>query len=201
MLGPVSLQQVLEVVAEFGDSGGASLGLVAWELCVDEELVAPAWQQAINHELIRPAGRDSQEQLWRLTSAGRAAARKEAPQLLSPTSCLRRRDRRLGSDTGMWTEPEGLVQSAQTAREGAAGMHTERRRKEDAPRAATQCSIMRICPPVMRRGFFAAPFLDARDGTVSAAPSGGGRRFDRPGALGLTGYPELMTRRRGNRRG
>jgi hypothetical protein len=29
---------------------------------------------------------------------------------------------------------------------------------------------------------------------VSAAPSGGGRRFDRPGALGLTGYPELMTR-------
>jgi hypothetical protein len=30
MLGPVSLQQVLEVVAEFDDSGGASLGLVAW---------------------------------------------------------------------------------------------------------------------------------------------------------------------------
>jgi hypothetical protein len=29
MLGPLSLQQVLEVVAEFDDSGGASLGLVA----------------------------------------------------------------------------------------------------------------------------------------------------------------------------
>ena len=77
MLSPVSLQQVLEAVEEFDDSGGASLGLVAWELCVDEELVAPAWQQAIRHELIRPAGRDLQEQLWRLTSAGRAAARSE----------------------------------------------------------------------------------------------------------------------------
>jgi hypothetical protein len=72
-LGPVSLQQVLEVITEFDDSGGASLGLVAWELCVEEELVAPAWQQAIRHELISPAGRDSQEQLWRLTSAGWAA--------------------------------------------------------------------------------------------------------------------------------
>ena len=77
MLGPVSLQQVLKAVAEFDDCGGASLGLVAWELCVDEELVAPAWQQAIRHELIRPAGRDSQEQLWRLTSARRAVARSE----------------------------------------------------------------------------------------------------------------------------
>jgi ligand-binding sensor domain-containing protein len=77
MLGPVSLQQVFEVLAEFDDSGGASLGLVAWELGVDEELVASAWRQAIDHELIRAAGRDSQEQLWRLTSAGRAVARRE----------------------------------------------------------------------------------------------------------------------------
>jgi hypothetical protein len=77
MLGPVSLQQVLEVGAEFDDSGGASLGLVAWELCVDEELVAPAWQQAITHGLIRPAARDWQEQLWRLSSAGWAAARRK----------------------------------------------------------------------------------------------------------------------------
>ena len=86
MLGPISLQQVLEVIAEFDDFGGASLGLVAWELCVDEELVARAWQQAINHELIRPAGRDSQEQLWRLTSAGRQApeASAAAPKPAAP---------------------------------------------------------------------------------------------------------------------
>jgi hypothetical protein len=43
MLSPVSLHQVLKAVAEFDDSGGASLGFVAWELCVDEEVVAPAW--------------------------------------------------------------------------------------------------------------------------------------------------------------
>jgi hypothetical protein len=79
MPGRVSLQLVLvlEVVAEFDDSGGAGLGLVAWELGVDEELVASAWRQAIDHGLIRAAGRDSQEQLWRLTSAGRTVARRE----------------------------------------------------------------------------------------------------------------------------
>ena len=76
MLGPVSLQEVLEVVAEFDDAGGASLGLVAWELCVDEELVASAWQRAISRGLITPAGRDSQEQLWRLNPGGWAAARR-----------------------------------------------------------------------------------------------------------------------------
>jgi hypothetical protein len=77
MLGPVSLQLVLEILAEFDDSGGASLGLVAWELGVDEELVASAWRQAIDHGLIRAAGRDSHEQLWRLTSAGWAGTRSE----------------------------------------------------------------------------------------------------------------------------
>ena len=74
---PVSIQQVLEVVAEFDHSGGASLGLVAWELCVDEELVAAAWEQAISHRLISPAGRDWHEQLWRLSGAGWAATRSE----------------------------------------------------------------------------------------------------------------------------
>jgi hypothetical protein len=76
MLGPVSLAQVLEVGAEFDPSGGASLGLVAWELCVDEELVAPAWQQAITHGLIKPTAHDGHEQLWRLSPAGWAAARR-----------------------------------------------------------------------------------------------------------------------------
>jgi hypothetical protein len=77
MLNPVSIQQVLDAVAEFDHSGGASLGLVAWELCVDEELVATAWRQAISHRLISPAGRDFQDQLWRLTGAGWAATRSE----------------------------------------------------------------------------------------------------------------------------
>jgi hypothetical protein len=46
-------------------------------LCVDERLVTPAWQQALSNGLMRPAGRDLREQLWRLSSAGRAAARSE----------------------------------------------------------------------------------------------------------------------------
>jgi hypothetical protein len=74
---PVAIQQVLAVVAQFDHSGGASLGLVAWELCVDEEQVADARQQAISHRLISPAGRDWQEQLWRLSAAGWAATRSE----------------------------------------------------------------------------------------------------------------------------
>jgi hypothetical protein len=78
MPGPVSLQQVLEVVAEFDDAGGASLGLVAWELCVEEKLVASAWQRAIRRGLISPAGRDWQEQLWRLNPEGWTAARRES---------------------------------------------------------------------------------------------------------------------------
>jgi hypothetical protein len=81
MAAPVSLPQVLEVAAEFADSGGASLGLVAWELCVDEQLVAFAWQQAISEGLMTPAGRDSQEQLWRLTAGGWAAVQSERRQL------------------------------------------------------------------------------------------------------------------------
>jgi hypothetical protein len=73
MVGAVSLVHVLEVVAEFNDSGGASLGLVAWEICVEEQLVARAWQQAISLGLLTSAGRDAQGQLWRLTQEGWAA--------------------------------------------------------------------------------------------------------------------------------
>ena len=74
ILSPVSLRQLLEVVAEFDRYGGASLGLVAWELCVEEQLVGAAWQPATRDGLIAPAGRDRQEQLWRLSPAGWAAA-------------------------------------------------------------------------------------------------------------------------------
>jgi hypothetical protein len=98
MLGPVSLQQVLEVVAEFDDFGGACLGLVAWELSVDEELVARAWQQAVSHGLIRPAGRDCQEQLWRLSPADWAAAR-------SDTGACKPAAPRTGNRSGLEAQP------------------------------------------------------------------------------------------------
>jgi hypothetical protein len=71
---PVSLQQLLDVVAEFDRHGGASLGLIAWELCVKEQRVAAAWQRATRDGLIAPAGRDRQEQAWRLSPAGWAVA-------------------------------------------------------------------------------------------------------------------------------
>ena len=73
MGGAISLQAVLEVVGEFDECGGASSGLVAWELCTDEWLVAGAWEQARATGLIAPAGHDQHEQLWRLTPAGWAA--------------------------------------------------------------------------------------------------------------------------------
>lgn len=73
MRGVTSLQAVLEVVGEFDEYGGASVGLIAWELSVDEWLVADAWDQARARGLIAPAGYDQCEQLWRLTRAGWAA--------------------------------------------------------------------------------------------------------------------------------
>jgi hypothetical protein len=47
------LDEVLETVREFG---AASLGLVAWELSLAEEDLAPAWSFAIANGLLRPVG-------------------------------------------------------------------------------------------------------------------------------------------------
>jgi hypothetical protein len=71
----ISLQQVLEVVGDFDESGGASVGLAAWELFVEEQRVARAWEQAEAEGLLRRAGRDVSdgERLWRLTAGGWAA--------------------------------------------------------------------------------------------------------------------------------
>ena len=73
----ISVQAVLEVVGEFDPSGGASVGLVAWELCVEERLVLNAWERARIAGLIAAAGHDQHEQLWRLTPAGWATHRGE----------------------------------------------------------------------------------------------------------------------------
>jgi len=71
----VSLRLVLEAAAELDSSGGASLALVAWELCVEEHEVAELWERAIAHGLLKPSGHDATygEQLWRLTAGGWAA--------------------------------------------------------------------------------------------------------------------------------
>lgn len=52
------------------------MGLVAWELSLDEECALDAWEQAQADGLIRPAGNDLHgEQMWRLTVGGWAALR------------------------------------------------------------------------------------------------------------------------------
>ena len=73
----MSVEQVLDVIGGFDVFGGASLGLVAWALCVEEQDVSRAWEQAQRAELLKPAGRDPEhdEQLWKLTTSGWAERR------------------------------------------------------------------------------------------------------------------------------
>ena len=68
----ISEQGLLEVVAEFDELGGASLGLIAWELYVTEAEVSEAWASAIAAGWLEASGWDevSGEQMWRLTAAG-----------------------------------------------------------------------------------------------------------------------------------
>jgi hypothetical protein len=68
----ISEQGLLEVLADFDELGGASEGLVAWELFVTEREVREAWAFAVAAGWLAPAGRDEVygEQLWRLTSEG-----------------------------------------------------------------------------------------------------------------------------------
>ena len=52
----VSRRLVLEAAAELASSGGASLALVAWEVCVEEHEVAEIWERAVAHGLLKPFG-------------------------------------------------------------------------------------------------------------------------------------------------
>ena len=81
-LSRISLRLVLEAVAGLDAAGGASLGLVAWDLCVEEHEVADAWQRAIADGLLKPSGHDDThgEQLWRLTAGGWAALDDDQPE-------------------------------------------------------------------------------------------------------------------------
>ena len=73
----ISVHDVLGVVADFDQFGGASLALVTWELAVEEQHGARAWEQAQADALIEPAGCDPvhHERLWRLTPRGLATLR------------------------------------------------------------------------------------------------------------------------------
>ncbi len=78
----ISEQGLLDVVADFDELGGASKGLVAWEMFVTERDVSEAWTSAIAAGWLVPAGWDDvfDERLWRLSDEGwqaRSAHRQE----------------------------------------------------------------------------------------------------------------------------
>jgi hypothetical protein len=68
----ISEHGLLEVLADFDELGGASPGLVAWELFVDESVVSETWAVAVAAGWLAPAGHDDvySERLWRLTAEG-----------------------------------------------------------------------------------------------------------------------------------
>lgn len=68
--------RLLRVLADFDPLGGASLGLVAWEMLSTEQQLRRDWELAIEQGWLTPAGHDQvhDERLWRLTPRGRAAA-------------------------------------------------------------------------------------------------------------------------------
>lgn len=68
----ISEQGLLDVIADFDQLGGASLGLVAWEMFVSEQDVSEVWASAQAAGWLEPAGWDDVfgEQLWRLTGPG-----------------------------------------------------------------------------------------------------------------------------------
>ena len=81
-MNTISVHRLLEVLADFDEHGGASPGLVAWELFVDEQQVKAVWEHAIAEGWLKPAGHDLAhgEQLYRLTLSGWTAWRERSPR-------------------------------------------------------------------------------------------------------------------------
>lgn len=80
----VSIESVLQVLADFEHSGGASGQLVAWELDVDQGSITAAWSQAVDHGLLERCGSDvvdgREEEMWRLTERGQQARADSEPR-------------------------------------------------------------------------------------------------------------------------
>jgi hypothetical protein len=81
----IAVQELLEVLGAFDESGGASPGLVAWELFADESAVTAAWEHALAEGWLSAAGHDAadDEQLWKLTLSGWTAVRDRSSGLKS----------------------------------------------------------------------------------------------------------------------
>lgn len=64
------VDEIVNTVAEFGS---ASLGLVAWELCLAEEQLRDAWEQTLDRGWLEPTGPDGEtgEEMFRLVAPRR----------------------------------------------------------------------------------------------------------------------------------
>ena len=69
------VRSVVDVVYEFDRFGGASLELVAWELSLPDDALAPGWEEALRRGFLELAGIDDVDgkQTYRLTELGRQA--------------------------------------------------------------------------------------------------------------------------------
>ena len=78
-MNKIAVQELLEVLGAFDELGGASPGLVAWELFADEAAVTAAWEHALAEGWLRPClmvrpgrgqSQDRREPRQRLLSRG-----------------------------------------------------------------------------------------------------------------------------------
>jgi hypothetical protein len=77
-----SQQELLATLAEFDQSDGASLELVAWELSQEASTIELAWKHIQTTGLVRRVGADptTGEAMYRLTAGGWAALHEPAPR-------------------------------------------------------------------------------------------------------------------------
>jgi hypothetical protein len=70
----VSVARLIDVIADFGELGGTSLELAAWELDVAQVRLKAAWASAVDDGLIEPCGIQfvdgRAEKMWRLSDRG-----------------------------------------------------------------------------------------------------------------------------------
>ncbi len=72
MMIVISKPDLLAVLGDFDESGGASQDLAAWELSVEPSEIADSWRAIRAGNLVRYVGEDpmTSEPMYRLTAAG-----------------------------------------------------------------------------------------------------------------------------------
>ena len=148
----ISVQQVLEVVGHFDESGGARVSFTAWELSVEQQRFAPAWAQAwaqaTAERLLRRAGRArlDREQLWRLTAGGWAARERVGRRSRQAAASANLRPPGGGCGLAAALAAHILTRVCGTAPNGADGQHRQlgpdRLRRVSA---RSWCSTAAVC--------------------------------------------------------